>query len=307
MSKPVIRLSTSQLNMLETCPRKYWISNILDWPEYSDKSPSLAAMSGTAIHEYIQALYAGKSRDEAMFAVFKIWDFSVEDVANEYNKNNRGFAATIITAEAAANELNISPVNLASVDGKPAIEVVFAIKFEHKDWKADYAYISRIDLIEFDSFTHRYTVADIKTHRSTIQDRTPQYKYNQQLIPYGIILQSLLGKDTSAFTVKYIDIYTDTVEPKVNTYSFPKTKADIDAWYQRILRVIRDTEDYLTTGIWPRTGIGCINYNRPCRLFKDYCGIEDAQTLQDFILQGKEPAERKEVDEPWVEVTIKIG
>lgn len=312
-NKPTIDLSFSSCKEINYCPRKYQLRKRFYQPDYPSSDEFLAAASGTAIHEYIQSRLRGEDHEIASLAFFMGYSFHSEITASDYNLRYRTLEPAYQTAQEAAETILASSGQLADFittddDGNeihiPGTEFKFSIVFRNDDWKNTYIYRGAIDVVTTSQST--FSATDIKTHRNTIEDLTAEYKFSPQLVPYGLVIQHLTNKPVSEFTVNYLSIFVDLLEPKVVPYSFSKTQDDVDAWLQSTLLTIANIESYHEQSVWPRTQSGCMAYRQPCK-YLSLCHHKDGATVQEEILRGgKYPPKAPSTLTPHVTIDLQL-
>lgn len=318
MQKPIMELSHSSAMQVDSCLRKYQIRKRFAWPADTEREDSLAAMSGRAIHVYLQTLWSDGSEDDAHFAFFMEWDFNIELTARSTDKATRGLEAALMTCYYLTGQLQPSYERLAKLDLShlpthnpaddpltPAVEVKFNIILTHAKWKHDYHYRGLIDLIEYDPTWKLFTVTDIKTHRAPRPETEHRYRYSSQCVPYGMIVEALtaIQDEPLQFQVRYISAYVDLVAPRVEVFTFQKDANDIREWlYNCALRIER-MERVADNPVWPRSESGCDSYGRPCIFYANHCSIEQPQALQDYII-GFNPITPSKPFGEWFTITI---
>jgi hypothetical protein len=193
----------------------------------------------------------------------------------------------------------------------PAIEVPFEIVFPGLRLAngLEVSYIGYIDMIMYSAFLDQYTTVDLKTNRSTRSDKTADFLWHGQMIPYGLVLEHILGKDVSKFSVMYASAFVDVLEPRVDTYVFNKTQADIEDWVMNLVLSLKNLNEMVKVNHFPRTEHGCLSWNRPCH-FLDVCGERDSARLQSIFLYGEDPEQvaKKQASEflPWITIELEL-
>lgn len=315
-SKPMYDLSYSSNGELETCPRKYQIRKRFIQPKHSWED-GLAARGGQAIHEYIQTRLLTNDVEQARMAFFYAFNFNAEEEATSYTRDNRGFEACLHSAEATFADLNIDPTELAWFDiageRKPGIEVKFEIVFRSENWNNDYRYRGAIDTVLYTSFFKRYKGIDYKTHRDykmlSSDNQDHKFKYNEQLVPYGLVVEHLAGRPTDQFMefdTDYHSIFIDIHKPDHRCYSFKRTSVDVQNWYERTVDLIERMDRYSQRAVWPRTGRGCESWGKPCAFFNK-CDIEDPEEMQDRLLNyGEWEPQVPKPFNPWITLYLDV-
>jgi len=309
-----LRLSYSSLGLLHSCARKLEFRKFYQHPRDDD---STEAGAGKAIHAGYQEYLKSQDRDKAAFAMMLNYPFK----ANANEDHDRSVYATYATLEALIDAAPLVEYEVAklSVDGqeKEAIEVPFEFEIENFSLSEKagehipVTYVGKIDAVLFNRETHEYSVFDIKTHRRKLNDLSPLYMFDEQCIPYSLIIERLLGSELNSLTARYISCYLDLVNPKVNVYPFPKTREAIEDWAKGLMVDLQQIKTFYNAGWFRRNPGACLNFNRKCAFF-DICPTRDAATIQSIILQGQE-GEFKQLPRedgfgtPWVKMKLDLG
>lgn len=315
--KPMRDLSYSSNKELKTCARKYQIRKLFTQPKHSWET-GLAAVGGTAMHEYIQNMLVTNDREQARLAFFYAYDFVAEEEATEFTRNTRAFEACLHAVEDAwFNKMNLDPSELAwfNINGerRPAIEVQFQIVFRNPAWACDYRHRGAIDTVLYNSFYKRYKAIDYKTHRDfkelSSENQDFKFKYDDQLVPYGLVIEQLTQGDLGPkleFDTEYHSIFIDIQNPDHRPYPFRRSMSDVHQWYERIVELIMRMESYNSREVWPRTGNGCESWGKPCTFFNK-CHIEDPDELQKHLLGfGKWEPATPHTFNPWVTLYMDV-
>lgn len=293
--KEYFRVSHSSLSVLRTCARKFEFERFYSWPAYGQRESSVTADVGTALHAAYQTYLETGSVEEGLIALMQAYPIESNWSETDY----RSFEAAFATYEAMVEETRfLDDYALAIVDEKPAVEVPFAIIFENAKLPdgRTLVFVGFIDLIMQHRKTGMFRPVDIKTHRSQNQDRTAQYQFNGQLIPYGLILELAQKKTIDRLDVTYLDAYVDVLEPRVTPYNFTKTEQDLQEWLLEFYIQMRELFFYAKNEFFPRTSHGCAGmFGSSCR-FLEPCLTRDKEVAQAMILGGYEPEEQNPFD-----------
>lgn len=308
MTEPTdfLRVSFSSLNLADSCMRKFEFNKL--YPRRARDSDAFAADVGTALHHGYQNYLIHQDLDQATWALMKSYP-----VLDEFSQrfDDRSLESCIATLEEMTYEARMTEWELIEIkkpDGEvvPAIEVPFALRLKGitlPDGRG----------VEFTGFmdaalrnlgTGAIRTMDIKTHRRSVVDATPQYKFNGQQVPYGIILEHLVGNSIDQFEVLYLDTYVDLCSPRVQLYPFLKDSEDIQEWLINTVMRVQRIQRAMEMDYFPRTDGGCFNWNRPC-YFLEVCQSRDKEAITDWLMMGEEPkADSRE--EPWVIAEIDV-
>jgi hypothetical protein len=145
---------------------------------------------------------------------------------------------------------------------------------------------------------------DIKTHRRTLVDVEPKYKFDSQQVPYGIVLEHLTGEAVTDFEVLYLDTFVDLVNPRVQLYPFRKDSEDLQEWLINTVLRVQRIQRAMEMDYFPRTDGGCLNWNRPC-YFLEVCQTRDREAITEWLMMGEEAAQDKR-EEPWIIAEIDV-
>ena len=300
-----LELSHSSRCAFRACPRKFEFRKLYN---NSRRSESLAAGSGTALHNGIQTYLATGDREEAEWHFIRT--FPIEFQKSLYD--NRSIVGSWVTLQNMMNWERLQEFELAriSVNGeeKPATEVPFILRIENFPWYEDgepitIDYVGYIDLIMYSKLNDTFAVFDIKTTEKNF-DESVKYTFDEQCLPYGLVLESLLNHDLSlGFEVDYWVAVTNALEPRNKLYSFQKSPVDIQEWLVNYIEDLGQIRKYYLQGYFPRYGNACMGFNRPC-VNADFCSTRDRDTIEMLIASDELQKEGREV-EPWVIVDLR--
>lgn len=291
------QISHSSLKLLRSCSRKFEFRKLY---ELSGSETGEAAGAGIALHAGLQHYFTHRDEDAAIwqFMLHYPYDLQPNPMAE------RGLEASFATLLHMMHDPNLLEYELATVhsasgQAKPATEIGFKIELPgfslsaHKNIPV--VYIGFIDLILFNRMTGSYLVVDIKTHRRNIEDMTPLYQYDEQCIPYGLILEQLLGKEIRGLTIQYYSVYIDILNPVSKVYTFEKSLEDVKDWARGLtldlvqLRQMFDMQWFKRNG-----GEQCMSFNRPCE-FLDICMNRDWRSIAILLAAETELVERRKL------------
>jgi PD-(D/E)XK nuclease superfamily len=308
MTEPTefLSLSYSSLNLADTCMRKFEFNKL--YPRRPRDSDAFAADVGTALHHGYQDYLVNQDLDKATWELMKSYPYM-----GEFSQrfDDRSLEACIATLEEMTYEANMTEWEVMQIrkpDGEvvPAIEVPFALRLKGivlPDGRG----------VEFTGFMdaalrHRGSgdvrTMDIKTHRRTIVDATPKYRYDGQQVPYGIVLEHLTGNPVEEFEVLYLDTYIDLVSPRAQLYPFRKDSEDLQEWLINTVLRVQRIQRAMEMDYFPRTDGGCLSWNRPC-YFLEVCQSRDREAITEWMLMGEEPEQPKR-ESPWIIAEIDV-
>lgn len=319
MTEPTefLALSYSSLNLADACMRKFEFNKL--YPRRPRDSDAFAADVGTALHHGYQDFLIHQDLDKATWELMKDYPFMGEF---EQKFDDRGLEACIATLEEMTHEANMTEWELMHIrrpnttkeieDGLtggvvvPAIEVPFSLRLKGitlPDGRG-VEYTGFMDA----ALRHRghgaVRTMDIKTHRRTVADADPKYRFDSQQVPYGIVLEHLTGEAVTEFEVLYLDTYVDLVTPRVQLYEYRKDSEDLQEWLINTVLRVQAIQRAMEMDYFPRTDGGCLSWNRPC-YFLEVCQTRDKNAITEWLLMGDEPESRPR-EQPWIIAEIDV-
>ena len=327
----VLTLSHSSLEgTFTSCERRFYISKLLNlrW-----RDSSLPGDAGNAIHAAGYELLRDQPIDAAL------WRLMLEYPAHF---GTRAMQVRSLQACASAiHALNDHPFirqhELATVDfdgddsqGVAAIEVPFAMHLQNPDGspvaialpdgrQLTLVYIGYIDAILFDVYTQEYIVVDFKSTTTNLSDYTPQFQFDAQCMPYALVLQKMLGQPVDSLRIKYVVIYIDVCDARIQVLDFIKTERDIQDMIRQFAVTLHNIDFYARSGWWPKRSKSCVAYNRVCQYAtNEMCASRDDSYLIDtFRLEheahiaqqaaSNQPAQpARPPFHPWFRVDLQI-
>ena len=309
-SKEHLRVSYSSLGTDEGCHRKFEFQKL--YPQRERMFDSYAADIGTAMHRGFQAYLVNKDEEKALWELCRAFPIEAEFMqSNDY----RSLEACVSTLTEMMDSTAFGEYELAEIIhpetglAVPAIEVPFEIQFGKEGGLSlpdgrGFAFVGYMDAILRHKNTGHFRTMDIKTHRRNTKDATANYMFNAQQIPYGIMIEQILGEQGSvdSFDVLYLDTYVDLIEPRVEEYVFVKDKDDVQEWLTNTVMQLQNIARFAEMDYFPRTGSGCTSWMKPCH-WLDMCGSRNREAIEKFIMMGEDEAvPRYEV--PWITAII---
>ncbi len=160
-------------------------------------------------------------------------------------------------------------------------------------------------MIMYSSFYNLYTTVDLKTHRNNRFDMTASYLHHGQMIPYGLVLNHILGKEVTKFGVMYVSAFLDIIAPRVDEYIYEKSKQDVQDWITSLILDLQRLNNFIKLDYFPRTEHGCLFYNKACT-YLDLCKEPSQEKLQSILLMGEEPPKDKDEFDPWIKIQLEL-
>lgn len=310
-----IRLSHSTLQTLESCPRKFEFSKLYQNAKHED---SLASAFGTALHIGFQEYLTSGDYNRAVYRMMLAYPWEYGESAMK-DRSAEGALALLDEMIKQFPSERYELAFIADSEGNPipCTEVPFRIRFRewpHIDQTAladaglrkpiAITYVGYMDLVLHDKLEDKYIVVDIKTTSDRLEDMSPKYKFSDQTVPYGLVLNKLLGISEDELEVGYYVAKPNITNPVVQFYKFYKSSEDLSDWASGMAMTLRQLESYVGCQFFPRTRSGCSFFGRTCPYF-DYCHDRDSKRTQLQLAFAGE-MEPPLPFEPLVEVEISL-
>jgi len=307
-----LRLSHSSLQTFRSCARK------LEFRKFHPtmtKDESLDGEVGHALHVGYQHYLVNQDRDAAIFAMLQRYPVHL----NSNPSNPKSVEACYPTLNAMIDsgaflEYEIAEIKCLDGEVRKAIEVPFQIDLTGFDLGINsnnlshtipIIYVGFIDAILYDKVLSEYLVIDIKTTRWHLDDMTPVYHFDEQCIPYAIVLERILGRSLDNLTVKYISVYIDIEKPKVTPYEFKKTRIDIEDWARGLLIDLQMIKMYYQMGWFKRSPSSCVTFNKVCPHF-GLCNQRDHTAIARHLTLDQKPYVEEEII-PWIKLDLELA
>jgi len=297
-------ISHSSRSSFRRCARIFEFSKL--YGDRDDRSEAFAGDVGNALHRGFQEYLISKDEKQAVLKFLMAYPTEIE--YNDPRNSPRSLEASYATLQELIRSPIVDEYELVKIktrfgDERPAIEVPFAIEIIGSPFPIPVYFVGFIDAILFSKIKKTYMVDDIKTTRLSLLDMSARYEFDEQTVPYGIILEQVLGHEIGEFDVSYLSAYIDLLEPRVRLYPFTKNTGHINDWYVGLCDDIGRMWRYYKNEFWPRATNGdtCLAFNRAC-YFLEYCSFRDPSVLSRMI-NGIIRDENKlfhDDQEPWI-------
>ena len=302
-----IIVSHSSLNLWSSCQRKWEARKLLRYPK---GSRSISGDAGNCLHRGYQEYLRSGDKDKAAFRM--LTSYPIDLCQNP--SHDRSVEACYATLEAMIDTpimfaYDIASVKLPNGEIVTAIEVPFKIQIKGLhiqvgDKIIPFAYVGFIDAIMYDRVENKFIVLDIKTHRQLQKNLTAKFALSEQCLPYGLILQKVLGKEIFGYSVRYMAVYVDIKNPDVKTYPFEKSILDVNEWAKGLYLTLSDIKRGAEMAWFKRSGDHCFNFNRTCEFF-EYCQSRDIDLLTSMI-EREGPLYKERNDKPWFTMDLEL-
>lgn len=302
-------LSHSTRSSFRRCARLLEFNKLFGDGDRDDEM--FAADVGKALHAGFQHYMIYKDEDLAVWEMMKSYPHHLEFMKPE-NHYNRSLEACYYTLMTMIEQNTLDQLELVHVKTQlpgnpilPAVEVPFAFEIIGAPLPIPVWFVGFIDLILFDKYKDRYLVDDIKTTRINVSDMSAKYQFDEQTVPYGIVLEHMLGKKIEEFDVNYTSVFLDLTDAKSSPYTFTKTEENVHDWYRGLCEDIGRIGKYYKDAWFPRATNGdtCFAWNKPC-WFASECSNRDPEITARLVGGNNRQGLFHDNQAPWV--TIKL-
>jgi hypothetical protein len=306
-------LSHSSRESFRSCARKLEFRQF-----YGDhrgrEDDNFAGNVGNALHRGLAKWLT--TYDETKTIMEVLLHFPLDDEYTKAYNDDRGIEACVATMEALMHSGILLTYEIAKIkltDGMvvDCIEVPFAIQITGAPLDIPVWFVGFIDCILYDRIHDRYIVVDLKTTRQRNNDMFVRFEWDEQVIPYGIVLEHALGRSIEELDVSYFSVFIDLKDPKPTMFPVKKTQEHIHDWHRGLCDDIERIAKYYKQAWFPRVtgGSTCLSWNRRCQ-FYDECTYRDPEILKN-VIQGiprttlfRPDPKTKEVIEPWITTSL---
>ena len=306
----VLQLSYSTRGAYRSCERKL---EFYKFYKHSARSESLPGDAGNALHRSMYIYLTTGDLDKSVATLALEYPIQFQKSAFQYRSLEACYSTLLAAIDAASQQLLGYELAAIVHNGKelPAIEIPFQININnftlpHKERSKGIpvTFVGFIDLIFYNSVTDTYIVVDIKTTRDNMQDYTPKFYWDDQCLPYGLVLERILKRPIVDFNIMYWVWYIDHLEPRAEIYPFMKTENHVQEWAQQLAVDLMSIRLYWDLGWFPRRGNACVAYNHVCSHY-NYCESRDRKHIETMLEHTGEKDERPPF-EPWFEVDFEL-
>jgi len=317
-----IILSHSTQTTAESCWRKFEFKKMygdLERIPGIEDTGNFPADVGKALHAGYQNFLIHRDEDKAAMEFLKEFPYELE--FQKSDNVTRSLEASFSTLQAMISHPSATKYQLVEIKGldgitRPAIEVPFVIEITNAPLPVPVYYVGFIDAVLYDSFEYGYFASDIKTTRRWANDFSAKYEFDEQTVPYGMILEHCLGHEMDDLNTNYLIAYVDLLEPKVQSHWFKKSKEDLQDWLRGLCVNIDQIAEFSKYQFFPRATSGdvCFAWNSKCE-FLEYCTFRDPETIakimgspkqrKGFFHDGKEPWVRAQL--PYLPKEVRYG
>lgn len=268
----------TSLKAASECPMKYSLSILNRYSKNEGKSADLifGAHYATAIeHYYKLRITSGLSHEDALLSVLReafinTWEQPKEGepgighpwTSAHPTKNRWSLFRSILWYFFYYEEDGANDSRVAIIGGKPALELSFELSVE-----ADISFCGHMDRVVVTD-SNSLMVMDQKTTKSELNERYfAGYDLDIQMSMYPFVGRALYAVETTGVIIDAAQVLVGgTTFYRSPTY---RTKGHLDEWYKETIDIIRKTQDYTSSGFFPRNTTAC-GYYGGCP-FKELC------------------------------------
>ena len=310
---PYFVISHSSTTSFEQgCERRFEFTKLY---EGLGDNTDLPPRVGHAIHAGMADYAVNQDEDSALLAM--MLEYPIE--LNSDPHNYRSLEACVPTLQEMMRSYAFTSHRVVDVDvngkRKPAIEVPFrlrlkgtylnkhALERKREFRKIPIYFDGVIDIIMENVMTGEIEVFDFKSHRRNVKDISSLFEFDDQCIPYSIVIQHILGLSIEEFKYNYITGYIDLRNPQAQFLEYQKTQEDVQEWVAKLQTMIRNLQWYYYQRRFPRRHQSCSSWGKKCSYF-DYCKSRDTRYLAQIFTKKKEPRTRQR---PWVIIDMELA
>ena len=301
-----LRISHSSIATFRSCARKLEFKKF--YPA-TKRDESVDTGVGHCLHAGYQSYLINRDRDRAIYDMLLSYPIHLNSNPTHVKSVEACYPTLNAMIDTGAfTEYEIAKVKCLDGEVRPAIEVPFQIDLtgfwldENKTVKV--IYVGFIDAILYDKIRDEYLVIDIKSTRWHLNDMTAVYHFDEQCIPYAIVLERILGHSLDSLTVKYMSVYVDIAKPKVTPYEFIKNKQDVEDWARGLLVDLQMIKMYYNMGWFKRSPSGCVAFGKVCQYF-DICNKRDHEDITRYLTLDQ-PTIKEEAIVPWIRLSLEL-
>lgn len=302
-----LRLSHSSIATFRSCARK------LEFKKFfpaTARDESVDTGVGHALHTGYQSYLVNLDRDKAIYDMMRDYPIHLNSNPVHVKSVEACYASLNAMIDTGAfTEYEIAKIKCLDGVVRPAIEVPFQIDI--KGFWLDEAktikviYVGFIDAILYDKIKDEYIVIDIKSTRWKLNDMGAVYHFDEQCIPYAMVLERILGHSLDSLTVKYMSVFVDIEKPKVTSYEYIKDKTDVEDWARGLLVDLQNIKMFYNMKWFKRNPNGCVAFGKTCSYF-EICNQRDDEAITRYFTLDQEPITEEEI-EVWIKMDLELA
>jgi len=279
-------ISHSTMSAYESCPRILEFTKLYG---FNLKGESLPGDGGNALHEAVGEFIKTGSKELAILKLMLLYPIHLCDNPVWKWSLEACYASLISTINYLEEHTELE---IAEINGKPAIEVAFLINVKHGiEGLMPVKYRGYIDFVFYNRLENSYFVLDLKNTTWNLADFTPVYKYSPQCLPYALVLARALGRNFENLHVEYLISKVDIMEAKTFVLQFDKSLQDVEEWSRDLWMELMNIKTYIDTKWWPRRSGACVSFNRTCKFF-ELCQSRKMKTIKLMLSSLNKPDDK---------------
>ena len=282
-------LDNSSLTRFMTCPRKFYYSNT---EKLTEEKEGEALTAGSACHEYLQAMWAGKSQDDCMDAfvdyIKRPTSADIDIRIDEETSGKRGGQKYSVEWLLFILELYYKrfPIYneefevVTNAQGKPYLETGFAI-----DVGQNKVFTGKIDAIVRMKKTGRLWIVDHKTTQKILNDfYFKTYTLHNQITGYLWAVRELLGEEPEGCIINAlriaqlkrgtVDALVEKIFCRAQTFRKPAQIQEREYEVSTMISIIASLASQGKHAFYKNAPDGCNAYYRDCE-FLPLCMSSD--------------------------------
>ena len=300
-----LRISYSSTNTFNSCPRKFEFAKLYNLTR-EDTSGHAAAI-GHLFHQTLGIWLP--QRNETAALEYMVTHYPVDKYKHYSAYDPRSLEACFGTLQAifshpVFDQLELSKVNVQG-SAKDAIEVPFEIFLRGTQvGNLPLSFIGFIDFIFWDRASQRFIILDLKTTRKDLSQLRTKYQHDEQMLPYSLVLETVLGQKFEKVDVVYLHAFIDLAAPQIEPLFYQKTQKDVQEWAQNLYIMVSQLQTFYKHQWFPRRSNSCHSFGRECS-FAKYCDTRDFSYLQSYFTTGGFIAEARP-HQPWFTAQVEL-
>ncbi len=307
MQLKFLQVSHSSMATFRSCPRKLEFKKF--YPQ-TTRDEDVDTGAGKCLHAGYQSYLINKNREKAIFDMMLAYPIHLNSNPTHPKSLEACYASLNAMIDTGAfTEYAIAKIKCLDGVTRSAIEVPFQIDLQgfwlDEAQTVKVIYVGFIDAILYDKILDEYLVIDIKTTRWHLKDKTAVYHFDEQCIPYAIILERILGHSLNNLKVKYMSVFLDIEKPKVTPYEFMKNQTDVEDWARGLLVDLQSIKMFYQMGWFKRNPNACVAFGRVCNYFQ-ICNQRDAEQINRYLTLDQEEIQ-VEPFKPWIKLDMELA
>lgn len=228
---------------------------------------------GTIVGNGIQELLIHGNLGKAHFRAFLDWNDNLESDRGEGANKTFWHALQAISKFMEVYHGPLSAYELATFNGKPAVELGFKI-----DCGNGFTYRGKLDALLIHKIKREFLPLECKTTGWKYLNEA-MYGNSAQGIGYGVVIDRVAHEmeiECNSYDVLYPVYMTSKSEWEV--FRFPKSNTSRALWLQTLLMDIRRIELCHDLGYFPQRGSACFSFGKECKHYGQ-CHLANEEIL----------------------------